>query len=160
MAFEFEGDKPKQIRVVLKADKCVQIGKDEYNEYLESFSDGKGKEEFLELNGEPTRFVLSTSLKWDRKKALEKENIKVTGGKNLDVSSFYVKDLIRASLIRIDNPEGIPAEKRLRFVRDQDDGLISKDFMDKLEQSGQLGFLGKALLSATKGSTEDKNEKN
>lgn len=160
MAFEFGESKPKQIRVVLKADSCVTVGDNEYNEYLESFVDGKGNEDFLELNGEPTRFVMVTSLKWDKKKAIEKENIKVKAGNNLDVSSFYMRDLIRASLIRIDNPEGIPSEKKLKFIRDQTDGLISKDFMDKLEESRQIGHLGKALLNASKGKGDEEIEKN
>ena len=160
MAFQFEADRPPEIRVVLNTDSAVKCDSHTYDDYLESFKvDGIGNEKLLDMEEEPTRFVLKTDLTYQEKKKLETEHMKMKVGEDggVDVGAFYIRDMIRYHFIAIANPKSVPLEKHLRFQKDND-GLIRRDFLMRLEKHKVLPHLIKALTNA-KGDTKDDQEK-
>ena len=162
MAFTF--DAPiKEIRVVVYRDDAVGCTLEDYkDEYLPSFGkDGIGNEEILKLSGEPTRFVLSLRVGWDRKRNIERENVTIDAQTGQPVlQSTYLTDLVRASLTGIENPEGVPPAKALKFKRDSDQ-MVHKSLIDLLETSKQLGYITSALVAARAfigGSDEERDQ--
>jgi len=127
----------KNLKVVLLADDAVgNKDDDNYMSYLKTLN-----EEMLDLKGEPTRFVLRSTLTWNAKEMLRKRNIRYNPSEGqMDMDITYMTDLVRFSLIGVENPESVPKEKQITFKRDSD-GYASKELVNALDNIGQLTFL-------------------
>lgn len=144
-----------EISVVLRMDDAVKCNDDEYAEYIASFSpDSPGDESLLKLSEDPTRFILRLNLSWEAKRKVESGNMSIKG-QNVSIDPYYTKDLLRHSFKSIKNPSQVPLDEQLKFVKDSSDKLISKSFMNDLEQMGELENLVTALSNSKAKSKED-----
>lgn len=150
MSFQLNVDRT-NIEVILYKDTLVTCTRDDYDDYLKSFSEKNGPhEEHLKLSGdrtETTRFIMRRSIPFDKKQTLRSKNIKVRD-RDVEFDINYSVDLVRAALIDIVNPEGIPDTKALRAKRDKD-GLVSADLINQLDEAGVLNDLVAAYTNAT-----------
>lgn len=139
------------IEVILYRDSLVTCTREEYDEYLKSFGNAAGcDEDFLKLSGpreEATRFVLRRSVPFDKKQWLRGKNIAVKQN-DVELNANYSIDLVRAALIDVLNPAGVPDTKAIRFKRDKD-GMASGDLINKLDDAGVLTDLVAAYSNAT-----------
>lgn len=158
MAFELNVNRS-NIEVILFKDTAVKCTREEYDEYLESFTEKNGpSEDFLKLavdRRSTTRFVLRRSIPFDKKQTLRSKNIKLRKD-DVELDINYSTDLIRAALIDIANPDDVNEIKALRFKRDKD-GLASSELIGQLDDAGVLADMVTAYTNAT--STLEKDQR-
>ncbi len=141
------------IEVILSKDSAVKCDSDSYEKYLETLD-----ESLLELDGEPTRFVLRKNLPYEAsRKVMNAQATYVKGEVQLQMS--YVLEEVRASLIDIKNPSDLPKDKCLNFKK-ENDGLCSKEIVGWLQSYGVLMDLYRARSAVATSSQTDLAKKN
>lgn len=130
------------IKVVAFQDDCVNCSRETYNTYLQNLD-----ENLLELNGEPTRFVLKKILPYNVQSQIESDRIKVDSKTQLMTVSMSSLHEIRVSLIAIESPSDQKAEDRIEFKKDSDN-YASKDLMAALNSVGIVTDLYTAKQAA------------
>lgn len=161
MAFQLKTTRG-NIEVILWQDSAVKCSREEYDNYLKSFSKPDGpSEDLLKLGNreDATRFVMRRSLSFERKQALRSKNIRVRKD-DVELDANYSVDLARAALLDIINPAGVDELKAVRFKKDKD-GLASPELINSLDDMGVLTDLIAAHSAATlKGEAGEDDTKN
>lgn len=125
----------KRINLVLPIDSSVRAKDDEtYTKYLETLD-----ETLLDLDGEPTRFVLKVTLDQDDKSKLMSRHIRLKSDGRQDMDINYMYDTVRLSLIDIIAPASQPEDQKLKFFKDRD-GLVSKKIIGRLDDFKQIPY--------------------
>lgn len=145
-----------RIEVIAWQDRSVKCNGERYKAYLDSFKGGSPDESLLNLDGEPTRFVLRTTNSWQQEHKLRNANIKVVGNK-AEVKANFAIEKIRMHLVDIKNPPG--EQGILPFKRD-DDGGANRELLQVLERHGVLGDLQTALNNVTRPPEKEAEAKN
>lgn len=132
------------IKVVAFIDDCVTVDRETYETYLENLN-----EELLELEGEPTRFILKTVLTYDQQTKLDSKVSISKETKNAVIAGQSLQE-IRLALVGIEAPQSQDLENRLEFKKDSD-GLASKELIAALASCEIVGDLLGALRYARTG---------
>jgi hypothetical protein len=107
---------------------CSIEGEDsDYDKYLKTLD-----ESILNLTAEPTRFACKRTLDFRAHKAIKGAQIE-KDGKDMKVTTAFIMEQVRQSLVDIENPEGTQTD--LVFTRDSD-GKASKELIADLESLG------------------------
>lgn len=107
---------------------CSVEGDDsDYDRYLETLD-----ESILQLSTEPTRFVVKKTLDYKAHKVVKGAQIE-KDGKDMKVTTAFIMEQVRQSLVDIENPPGHQTD--LVFSRDSD-GKASKELIADLESLG------------------------
>ncbi len=117
------------IKVVALADDSVNCSREVYDLYLISLD-----EALLQLEGEPTRFVVRTVLPYDLQQKLDNDKVKMDAARNMQIATSSLPEA-RAILVGIEAPSTQSAEDRIEFKKDSD-GLASKDLVTELNANG------------------------
>ena len=143
------------IKVVLRSDDAVTCDDKQYMQYIESFREGEGgNEAILELNGEPTRFVINTRIDWETNKKIQGDNV-VMKDDEMRVNPYIQKAMLKACFKGV---EGAPPE--LKVPKDRD-GTVAASFLTDLDEMKELGHLILAMAYAKQSSNKGKDsEKN
>lgn len=122
------------IEVIVSADGALKSSKEQYIEYSKSLN-----ESFLEFHEgmQPTKFVLRKSLDFKGVSAVKSKQIKMMADGQAQFDLSYILEEIRYALTDIKNPDNIPEEDKIKFVRDSD-GYCSKELIAKLESVGAV----------------------
>ena len=140
-------DKKATIKVVLPVDKSVNCDMDVYNSYLEDLN-----EEKLQLEGEPTRFVMKKVLPLKVSRRLQDEmlSIETTGKTKINIGTML--ETVRCALCDIENPG-----KNLQYKR-ASDGLCSEEIIELLNTGKLITPLYLAYNHATNGEVKVKDK--
>ena len=113
--------------LISSLDPSVKCSKDDYDKYLTTLD-----EDILQLSDAPTRFVVKRTLDYKAHKAVKGAQIE-KDGKDMKMTTAFIMEQVRQSLVDIKNPEGTTSP--LIFARDSD-GRASKDLIADLESMG------------------------
>ena len=117
------------IKVISSKDSAVNCDDEAYELYQKDLD-----EELLELEGEPTRFVLKKGLNYKEQQAVKDAQVKMDG-KKFSVSLSYMMEEVRIALTGVDNPADLPLDKQIIYKR-ASDGKASEDLIAMLESAG------------------------
>jgi hypothetical protein len=141
-----ESKKGKEIHVIAFQDGSVKCDRDAYKRYIDTFDEDEPDESILKLDGEPTRFVLTTSLDYGKGTNLQRKELRVIDGKT-EVSGTYLAEEMRLSFINVINPPDTPKSEMIKFKKDGSGGAMIA-FMDSLQRAGILKNLNSAWILA------------
>lgn len=132
-----------EIKIISSKDESVHCTPEVYQEYLKTLD-----ESVLELDGEPTRFVIRKVLPYKQNEELKKQQMTIkTDMKSRTVTpelnTAYQLFELRACLVGIDGPG-------LQFKKG-DDGLVDRELVSLLDQSGIADELMSARLYSMRG---------
>lgn len=135
------------ISVICSKDSSIGITDEEeraqaHEAYLEDLD-----EERLNLQGEPTRFLLKRVLPYKATKQIKNEQMSYSEGK-ADVRMGFVLEEVRTALVGVENP-GI---KELEWKKDSD-GYASKKLIEILDAAGIVNELFSARQHLVQGSS-------
>ena len=136
MAFSIESADT-TIKVVVSKDNAVHCTDDEYEKYTETLD-----ESLLNLEGDPTRFVLKKNLSYEASQKVMDAQASFVKGK-VQMNMSYVLEEVRASWIGVENPPDLAKEQCINWKRDND-GLANKQLVAGLQNAGVLMDLYKA----------------
>lgn len=134
-------NKEAQIKVISQVDSAVKCDDEAYEEYLKTLD-----ERFLELDGDPTRFVLKKYLTWSEQDQVDDLKTKVEGRK-VKVQMGFMSEDVRLSLVDIENPPSVPDIQQLRIEKDKW-GKPSKEFIGLLRDIKVVNDLYNARASS------------
>ena len=117
--------KEEKISVVASCDSAVRCDEEAYEEYQKSLD-----ERHLNLDGEPTRFVLKKYLTWGEQDQVDDLKTKVEG-KKVKVNMSFMAEDVRLSLVDIENPPEVDEINRLVIEKDKW-GKPTKEFVGLL----------------------------
>lgn len=130
MAFVLADDKG-TIKVIVSGDSAVKCSPEEYQLYLKDLDESR-----LNLEGNPTRFVLKKRLDYKTHQLLIRAQAKVVGNKiQTDLASILEE--VRIRLIDIENPADLPPEQHVKFIKDKD-GYADKELIAALYSFGAV----------------------
>ena len=129
------------IKVISSKDSAVTCDIETYKEYLTNLD-----ESLLELNGEPTRFVLKKGLNYKEQQIIKDAQIKMDG-KEYQIRMSYMMDEMRLALIDIENPADLSEDQKIIFKK-ASDGKVSHEIVALLESAGILSELSLARTNA------------
>ena len=129
------------IKVISSKDSSVNCDDEAYELYQKDLD-----EDLLELEGEPTRFVLRKGLNYKDQQIVKDAQIKMDG-KNFSISLSYMMEEVRLSLIDIENPADLSDIQKINFKR-ASDGKSSHDLIAMLETAGIVTELFTARQNA------------
>ena len=109
------------IEVIVKVDTAVKCDDEEYQQYIET-----GNEDFLKLEGEPTRFVMKKNLSYQLAKKVKDSQVSFNKGE-VGINFGYVYEEVRCALVDIKNP----GDDRLKFKK-ASDGACSEKILELL----------------------------
>jgi hypothetical protein len=129
-----KGSKNKIIKVILDDDSAIpeSVTPEIYEEYTVTLD-----EAVLQLEGEPTRYVLKTDLEFHIHKELESEKLGITSDGQPAIRLGYILEEVRATLIDIENPIGEEPDTLFIFKKEKKDGRASKELIAELHSCGQ-----------------------
>ena len=151
MAFSIESADA-TVKVVVSKDSAVNCTDDEYEKYTETLD-----ESFLNLDGDPTRFVLKKNLTYEASQKVMDAQAHFVKGK-VEMKMSYVLEEVRAAWIGVENPPDLAKEKCIIWKR-ENDGLANRQLVAGLQNSGVLMDLYKARQSFSATSGEDAKKK-
>ena len=151
MAFSIESADA-TIKVVVSKDSAVNCTDDEYEKYTETLD-----ESLLNLEGDPTRFVLKKNLTYEASQKVMDAQASFVKGK-VEMKMSYVLEEVRAAWIGVENPPDLAKDKCIIWKRDND-GLSNKQLVAGLQNSGVLMDLYKARQSFGATSGDDAKKK-
>jgi hypothetical protein len=114
-------------KLVSSKDPSVRCDEETYDKYLQSLD-----ESLLNLEGEPTRFVIKRTLDYRSHKAVKGSQLE-RDGKEMKATTAFIMEQVRQSLVDIENPEGTQTD--LVFKR-ASDGKASEELVADLESLG------------------------
>ena len=123
--FKLISSKDPAVRCTIEVDN--EDEESEYDQYLKTLD-----EDILQLEGEPTRFVVKRTLDYRAHKIVKGAQLE-KDGKDMKVTTAFIMEQVRQSLVDIENPEG--TEHPLNYSRDND-GKASKELIADLESLG------------------------
>lgn len=138
------------IKVVVSKDTAVNCSDEDYEKYTETLD-----ESLLNLQAEPTRFVLRKNLSYEANQRVMDAQASFHKGQ-VQMKMSYVLEEVRACFIGIENPPNV--EKGMAFKR-ENDGLASKALVSSLHNAGVLMDLYKARSAVSGGPKEDAKKK-
>ena len=138
------------IKVIVSKDTAVNCSDEDYEKYTETLD-----ESLLNLQGEPTRFVMKKNLSYEANQRVMDAQASFHKGQ-VQMKMSYVLEEVRACWIGIENPPGV--EKAMVFKR-ENDGLASKQLVSALHNAGVLMDLYKARSAVSSAPGEDAKKK-
>ena len=114
-------------KLVSSIDPAVNCDPDTYDKYMQTLD-----EELLKLSAEPTRFVIKKTLDYKAHKVVKGSQIE-KDGKDMKVTTAFIMEQVRQSLVDIENPEGHVTD--LVFKR-AEDGRADRELIAALESLG------------------------
>lgn len=136
-------NKEAQIKVICSADSAVKCEDEAYETYLETLD-----ERHLNLDGDPTRFVLKKYLSWGEQDQVDDLKTKMEGKKVKVQMSFMAED-VRLALVDIENPPSVPEIQRLVVEKDKW-GKPTREFVGALRDMKIVNDLYNARSSSHK----------
>lgn len=130
------------VKVVVSKDTAVNCTDDEYEKYTETLD-----ESLLNLEGDPTRFVLRKNLTYEASQKVMDAQATFVKGK-VEMKMSYVLEEVRAAWIGVENPPDLAKDKCIDWKRDND-GLANRQLVAGLQNAGVLMDLYKARQSFT-----------
>lgn len=122
------------LEVIVSADGALTCGRDAWIEYSKKLD-----ESFLSYveGQQPTKFILKKSLDFKGTSAVKSKQVRfnMEGQAQFDVG--YILDEIRYALVDIKNPDNLPEDQKIKYIRDSD-GYCSKELIAKLESVGAV----------------------
>jgi hypothetical protein len=139
------------IKVVVSKDSAVNCSEEEYAKYAETLD-----ESLLNLEGEPTRFVLRKNLTYEASQKVMDAQASFHKGK-VQMKMSYVMEEIRAAWVGVENPPELPKEKHIVWKRDND-GLANREQVAGLQNAGVLMdlYTSRQSFQATSGESAKK----
>lgn len=101
------------IKVVVSKDTAINCDEEAYQEYLKDLDESR-----LNLEGDPTRFVLKKHLAYSERQHVMNSQASLKNGE-VTPNLGYVMDEVKLSLVEIENPATTPDLQKLRF-KDKD----------------------------------------
>jgi len=130
------------IKVISRKDSAVNCDDEAYELYQKQLD-----EELLELEGDPTRFVLKRGLSYKEQQTVKDAQVKMDG-KKFSITLSYMMEEVRIALIDIENPGDIEESQKIIFKK-ADDGKASKELIAMLETFGVVTELFTARSNAS-----------
>ena len=140
------------IKIISSKDSSVNCEEEAYELYQKCLD-----EELLELDGEPTRFVLKKGLNYKEQQAVKDAQVKMDG-KKFSVSLSYMMEEVRIALTGVENPSDLPLDKQIIYKR-ASDGKASEDLIAMLESAGVVTELYTARQHALGVLTDETKKK-
>lgn len=137
MPFSFT-KRPDSIKVVLQEDTSVKCSDEDYAKYLETLD-----EKLLQLDGEPTRWVLKVSVDYKDHQYLVNAQSKVKGRQITTDMSFMYEE-VRVRLVDIENPPSVAQDQKIVLEKEKD-GYASHALIKALIESNVILNLWSAL---------------
>jgi hypothetical protein len=139
------------IKVIVSKDNAVKCTEEEYEKYTETLD-----ESLLNLEGEPTRFLLRKNLSYEASQKVMDAQASFHKGK-VQMKMSYVMEEVRAAWVGVENPTDLPKERCIVWKRDND-SLASRDLIAGLQNAGVLMDLYKCrqAFQATSGESAKK----
>lgn len=153
MALVFNSQK-QVIKVVSSKDSSVKCSDEDYEKYAETLD-----ESYLRLEGEPTRFLLRSSLDYKGHEIIMDKQTKMGDKGKVEFSLAYILSEVRMALVGIENPESLPKDQHIEFKRESD-GYASKELIASLQSHGVVMELFKARQSSGNPKFDDVTKKN
>lgn len=147
-------DSSENIEVVLSLDSALDITEEQWAEYQKEYD--RSVLTFKE-GQQPTLFILRRVLPLGHQKKVDDQKVTYEKGE-AKVTTSFIYDEVRAALIDIKNPDGVPDDKALTFKRDSD-GLCHKDIIEMLAPSGMVHELYQARTVVTNKKTANFKKK-
>lgn len=129
------------IRVILRADSAVKCDEKAYAKYLETLD-----ESLLQLEGDPTYFVLKLSVDYKDHQYLINCQAKLKG-KQLTTDMSHVYEEIRVRLKEIINPASVPADQKILLTK-ASDGYAGHEIISALIEANVILDLWTAVTLA------------
>jgi hypothetical protein len=121
--------KNKRIKYILSIDDSLDVSEEEFQEYQKRLDESLLK---FKKGKNPTRLILNSVLDFESKKQLASERYVFDAGSKqgrVNLGSSYEE--VRRALVGIENPEDIPADQKIHFMKEID-GYASKDLVASL----------------------------
>lgn len=129
------------IKVISSKDSSVKCDEEAYKLYTETLD-----EDLLELDGEPTRFVMKRGLNYKEQQIVKDAQIQMKG-KEFSISLSYMMEEIRLALVDIENPADLPDTQKIMYKK-ASDGRTHHDLIAMLESAGIVAELFTARSNA------------
>ncbi len=143
-----ESKKAREISVISSKDASVTCSREDYKRYIDTFDEEEPDESLLKLSGEPTRFIITTSLEYAKTTNLQRKELRVVDGKT-EVSGTYLAEEFRLSFKDVLNPPGTPKNEMIKFKKAGGGGAM-ESFLDSLKRSKILTELMSAWILGRK----------
>lgn len=141
------------IAVIVQKDEAVTCSDENYVKYLESLD-----EDLLELDGDPTRFVLKKHLMLPDQNAVTDAKTGVDAKGNISLKlSFMVED-IRLSLLRVEGPKDSPLNFDFSKMKSKNNE-IKNNLLAAMAEKEIIGDLFRARQATTEGHSDDTMKK-
>jgi hypothetical protein len=125
------------IEVISKIDSALkEVTDEQYSEYLKTLD-----ESLLRFHDgeQPTRFVMRKVLPYGIGQKIKNNQMRMEKGE-MQIQMGFMTEEVRAALIDIKNPVGIPEEQQIKFKRGSD-GSASEDLLALLDAAGIVNDL-------------------
>lgn len=127
MAFELEMDTGKTVSVIVSKDSSLKgMVENAYEEYLKDLDEGK-----LQMEGEPTRFIMKKTLPYRDTKRVMNSQVTIGEDNKPKVNISFIMDEVRCALVKMEGPGS--ANFKL-----EKDGYASMDIVNALYNRGVL----------------------
>ena len=137
------------IKLISSLDSAVDLEKSDWAAYQKSLDEGN----LVFVEGEqPTRFLISLGLKWKGQKDMF--SALVTGKGDGQVRTGEMLEQARMMITGIENPDNIPEESKLIFVKGAD-GYLSEDICAELQDGNIITDLFSTITIYKSTSEED-----
>ena len=140
MAFTTELLNDSKLRIVAFADPSVGCDEETYTRYLQGLD-----ETLLELDGEPTRFVMRKFLDQREIAGVQDDMISFDADRNVRVKMSSNTEEVRRALVGIENPMDVGG---IVWAKDPGDRWADRDLVSKLAQLGIVANLYEARQAA------------
>lgn len=139
------------IEVIARIDSALKdISDENYSEYLKTLD-----ESLLSFNDgeQPTRFVLRKVLPYGIAQKIKNQQMRMEKGE-MQVQMGFINEEVRAALVDIKNPPGIPEDQQIKFKR-ASDGSASEELIAILDAAGIVSDLFAARKNVMEKSIEN-----
>lgn len=139
------------IEVISKIDTALKdITEDTYSEYLKTLD-----ESLLSFKDDeqPTRFVMRKVLPYGVGQKIKNQQMRMEKGE-MQIQMGFMTEEVRAALIDIKNPPGLPEDQQLKFKRGSD-GSASEELVALLDAAGIVNDLFSARKNVMEKSVEN-----
>jgi hypothetical protein len=123
--------KRETFEVVLSVDSALDMSEEEFSAYRETLDDGLLK---FKDGQEPTRWVMRKVLPFGLAKKVQNEQMTSVNGE-MRVQMSFMSEEVKASLVDVKNPPGVPDDQQIKYERDKD-GSTSEKLMELLISAG------------------------
>lgn len=126
MAFQLKMDTAETVSVIVSKDSSIKgVSEEAYEEYLKDLDEAK-----LQIEGEPTKFVMKLTLPYKDTKKIMNSQLGIEDGQP-KVNMSFIMDEVRCALVGMEGP-GSEA-----FKKDKD-GYASMEVVNSLYNAGVL----------------------